>query len=337
MTMESNQQQNGKLTDRYNRSLNYLRVSITDRCNLRCIYCVPPELAPKLKPSYILSYEEILHLIRIGVGLGISKVRITGGEPLVRKGVLDFLHRLGAIEGLADRSLTTNGIFLGSNIDQIKAAGIHRINVSLDTLDPQKFQKITGKNLFNQVWAGILKAYEAGMQPIKINVVALKGINDDEFADFARLTYKYPFHIRFIEYMPIGQTTLQIKESLLAPQILARLQMLGPITPVAHQQLDGPAQRYRLKGARGEIGFIRPMSDHFCDRCNRLRLTASGQLRACLLSDYSEDLKSPLRLGATDEELSEIFLRVVRHKPLAHRLRAGNGICGGSQMVSIGG
>jgi cyclic pyranopterin phosphate synthase len=335
--MERKQQQNGKLTDRFKRSLNYLRVSITDRCNLRCIYCVPPKLAPKIKPSYILSYEEILRLIRIGAGLGITKVRITGGEPLVRKGVLDFLGQLGRIEGLVDRSLTTNGVFLRSHIDPLIAAGVKRINVSLDTLKPSKFKEITGRDLFNQVWAGILEAHQAGMQPIKINVVALKGINDNELADFARLTYEYPFHIRFIEYMPIGQSSYQNKGELLAPEILARLQRLGPITPIAHQQFDGPAKRYRLEGAVGEIGFIRPLSDHFCARCNRLRLTASGQLRACLLSDYSEDLKSPLRRGATDEALADIFLKVVRHKPMAHQLATGTDGCRSSQMVSIGG
>jgi cyclic pyranopterin phosphate synthase len=284
-----------------------------------------------------LSYEEILRLIRIGVALGINKVRITGGEPLVRKGVIDFLHQLNLIKGLRDRSLTTNGVFLCSNIDQIKAAGIQRINVSLDTLNPRKFEKITGKHLFDKVWAGIIDAHKAGLRPIKINVVALKGINDDELLDFARLTYTYPFHIRFIEHMPIGRAAFKTKENILAPEIMTRLQALGTLTPVTQQGIDGPAKRYRLKGAVGEIGFIRPLSDHFCARCNRLRLTASGQLRACLLSEYSEDLKSSLRGGASDDEIAGIFLSVVRHKPLAHQLNAGKNDCHGSQMVSIGG
>ncbi len=197
-----------KLIDPYNRHLNYLRISITDRCNLKCIYCVPRDLIPRLSHDDILTYEEILRLVRIGIKLGISKIRVTGGEPLVRKGVYGFLSDLSGIDGLADLSLTTNGVSLKANLKKIKAAGIKRINISLDTLNRAKFERITGFNLFDQVWQGIEMALEMGFHPIKLNIVALNGINDDELTDMARLSFEYPLHIRFIEYMPIGESQI---------------------------------------------------------------------------------------------------------------------------------
>lgn len=328
---------NHKLVDPYNRLLNYLRVSITDHCNLRCLYCVPREEIPWLSHDEILRYEEILRLIRIGAGMGIAKVRITGGEPLVRKGVYDFLIDLNHISGLSDISLTTNGVLLADNIARIRAAGIRRINVSLDTLKRERFKEITGHDQFAQVWRGILTAHEMGLGPIKLNVVALKGINDDELIDFARLSFLYPFHIRFIEHMPIGASGTKIGQHLLAPEIKARLGSLGTLRPIEKGTYDGPAERYQFNGAMGEVGFIRPLSRHFCARCNRLRLTASGQLRTCLLSDQQVDLKGPLRSGASDSELAEIILNAVRHKPSEHHLADG---CNGgvsSQMSGIGG
>ncbi|MEW6673882.1 MAG: GTP 3',8-cyclase MoaA [Thermodesulfobacteriota bacterium] len=328
---------NQKLIDQYNRVLNYLRVSITDHCNLRCMYCVPREEIPWLTHDQILTYEEILRLIKIGAGMGIAKVRITGGEPLVRKGVYDFLSDLNRINGISDVSLTTNGVLLADNIDRIRAAGIRRINVSLDTLNRRKYKEITGHDQYEQVWRGILSAHAAGLGPIKINVVALKGINDDELIDFARLSMVYPFHIRFIEHMPIGASGAKIGHHLLAPEIKARLETLGRLIPVEKGLYDGPAERYKYRDAPGEIGFIRPLSRHFCAHCNRLRLTASGQLRTCLLSDNQVDLKGPLRRGCSDSELVEILLNAVRHKPSEHHL---SGNCTGnvnSQMSSIGG
>jgi len=329
---------NQKLIDRYNRVLNYLRVSITDHCNLRCIYCVPREDIPWLTHEQILRYEEILRLIRIGVGMGIAKVRITGGEPLVRKGVYEFLADLKKIKGLSDVSLTTNGVLLAENIAQIRDAGIRRINISLDTLSRKKYKEITGHDHYEKVWRGILCAHEMGLGPIKINVVALQGINENELIDFARLSFLYPFHIRFIEQMPIGTTGTKIGQHLLAPEIKARLGALGQLIPIEEKGIyDGPAERFKYEDAAGEIGFIRPLSRHFCAHCNRLRLTADGQLRACLLSDKQVDLKGPLRAGASDSELAEIFLNAVRHKPSEHQL-SGNGDDNiHSRMSAIGG
>ena len=326
-----------KLIDPYNRHLNYLRISITDRCNLKCIYCVPRDLVPRLSHDEIMTYEEILRLVRIGLRLGISKIRVTGGEPLVRKGVYDFLTDLSGLDGLADLSLTTNGVSLKANLNKIKGAGIKRINISLDSLNPKKFAQITGYDKFEQVWAGIEKARSIGFRPIKINVVAMRGINDDEILDFGRLSLEHPFHIRFIEYMPIGDSQMGNGPLLLAPEIKKRISALGNLIPVPNTMNDGPAQRYHFKGAAGEIGFIHALSHHFCDRCNRLRLTARGQLRPCLLSDHHEDVKGIMRTGGTDEQLAEVFFKAVRHKPSDHNLAIQNPsrVCG--QMSSIGG
>ena len=326
-----------KLIDPYNRHLNYLRISITDRCNLKCIYCVPRDLIPRLSHDEILTYEEILRLVRIGIRLGISKIRVTGGEPLVRKGVYGFLTDLSGLDGLADLSLTTNGVSLKTNLNKIKAAGINRINISLDTLNRTKFENITGFDLFDQVWQGIEMALGMGFHPIKLNIVALKGINDDELTDMARLSFDYPLHIRFIEYMPMGESQIGNGPLLLAPEIKRRISVLGRLIPVQNTKNDGPAQRYHFEGAAGEIGFIHALSHHFCDRCNRLRLTARGQLRPCLLSDHHEDVRGIMRTGGTDEQLAEVFFKAVRHKPSDHNLAIQNPsrVCG--QMSSIGG
>ena len=325
------------MIDKYNRRLNYLRISITDRCNLRCIYCQPQGVARKLPHEEVLSYEEILRIARIGVGLGISKIRVTGGEPLVRKGVYDFLSELSDIDGLLDVSLTTNGVFLKENIDKIQSAGIGRINISIDTLDREKYKKITGLDKFDEVWEGIRLAEKSGFNPIKLNAVALRGVNDDELLEIAGLTFAHPYHIRFIEHMPIGFDSLGAAPPLLTPEIKDRISILGRLDPVGNAINDGPAERYRLKGAKGEIGFISALSKHFCYTCNRLRLTASGQLRACLLSDRQFDLKGPLRMGNTDRELAEIFLDAVHHKPSRHHLVKDDPVSVSSRMVGIGG
>ena len=327
---------NSKLIDTYNRNLNYLRISITDRCNLRCIYCMPSTRIAKISHSEILRYEEILHIIRIAVDLGIFKIRITGGEPLFRKGVYDFLNRVTQIDGLTDVSLTTNGVLLKDNIHRIKAAGIKRLNISLDTLNKKKFQEITGYDFFDQVWEGLELAQQLGFDPIKINVVPLKGINDDEVVDIAQLSFKYPFHIRYIEHMPLGNPALTDRH-LLAPEIKKRLQKLGKLIPVNKGMLDGPAERFKFESAQGEIGFIQPITRHFCESCNRLRLTASGQLRPCLLSNHQEDLKTLLRRGGSDKELAEVFIRAVRHKPSAHHLATDRSPHISGQMCAIGG
>lgn len=325
------------LIDNHNRHLNYLRISITDRCNLRCRYCVPHKFMAKLSHTDILTYEEILRVVRVAVRLGISKVRVTGGEPLVRKGVYHFLRKLTTTEGLKDVSLTTNGVLLADNLEKIQAAGIKRINISLDTLSPAKYRDITGFDEFDRVWQGIEKAYKMGFHPIKLNVVALKGINDNELVELAKLSFAYPFHVRFIEYMPIGQSDFNTGSLLLAPEIKSRIAAIGKLIPVKKAEHDGPAQRYKFEDARGEVGFIAALSQHFCNKCNRLRLTASGQLRPCLLSDHQENLKACLRQGCSDQELADIFFTAVKHKPSDHNLAARSPVRIAGQMRAIGG
>ena len=328
---------NSELIDTYNRHLNYLRISITDRCNLRCLYCVPDGIFPMLPHEEILTYEEILRIVKTVTQMGISKVRITGGEPLVRKGVYDFLNQLSKIEGLLDISLTTNGVLLEKNIEQIKAAGIHRINISLDTLQSKRYKQITRMNMFERVWDGIMAAHAAGFSPIKLNVVVMKGINDDEIADLARLTFRYPFYVRFIEYMPIGPESISSGRVLSGEGILNRLSVLGELFPIEKKKTDGPARRYRYEGAPGEIGLIFAMSNPFCSNCNRLRLTASGQIRPCLLSDDQIDVKGPLRNGCTDEDLAGFFIEATRTKKRRHHLADKNAHRLSGRMSAIGG
>lgn len=327
----------GQLVDPEQRHLNYLRVSVTDRCNLRCLYCVPEGRIPKLDHTDILSYEEILRLVGIGIGLGIRKVRITGGEPLVRKGVVGLLQQLTEIRELDDVSLTTNGVLLASNAQRIFDAGIRRINISLDSLQREKYTRITGYDQFDQVWAGIERARAIGFNPIKINVVAMRGINDDEILAFGRLSLDYPFHIRFIEYMPIGNSRTRMQDQILTPEIQARVAAIGPLIAVNSGQNDGPARRFRLANAQGEVGFISALSHHFCNRCNRLRLTADGKLRACLLSDHHEPLKGLLRSGGSDDQLADLFRAAVARKAATHRLCHDGAAAVKDPMQGIGG
>jgi cyclic pyranopterin phosphate synthase len=325
------------LSDKYNRNINYLRISITDRCNLKCIYCRPGGKILKLAHDDILRYEEILRVIRICSDLGLQKIRITGGEPLVRKGIGDFLNSVSRTPGIRDVSLTTNGILLSDNLQKIKDCGIRRLNISLDSLDRHKYFTITGFDGFDRVWNSILKALDLDFHPIKINVVALRGINEDEILRFAELTFSYPFHVRFIEQMPIGNPILPSRNPILSDEIKTRLTSLGKLEPVAGERYDGPARRYQFRGAKGEIGIISPISHHFCETCNRLRLTADGRLRPCLLSDHHEDLKTPLRSGCSDQDLVDLILMAIRNKPSRHQLSSGHLSEVITQMSSIGG
>ena len=320
------------------RVINYLRLSITDRCNLRCMYCMPDEGIDFRPHREILSYEEILRFIRVSVESGIRKVRLTGGEPLVRKGFIGFLQELGELRGLDEITITTNGILLKDLAAEIRACGISRINISLDSLNPERFHTITGRADFNRVWEGIQEAERLGFEPIKINVVAIKGVNDDEILDFARLSLEKPYHIRFIEFMPVGKNNGWSSEKFLpAEEIKRRIQTLGHLRPVANNRLDGPAQRYILDGGKGEIGLIGALSNHFCEYCNRLRLTAEGHLRSCLFSDHEIDIKTPLRQGKDDALLLSLIRDAIEMKPDNHGLmKPGRRKCV-RQMSSIGG
>lgn len=325
MTEQAEHPEKGLLIDRYNRRLDYLRVSITDKCNFRCMYCMTHEPFQKLSHEDILRYEEILRIVRVGIDHGIRKVRITGGEPLIRRGLIDFLTELSSYQGIKDLALTTNGLLLENMAEDLKKAGLKRLNVSLDSLKPVRFKAITGVDGHSKVWRSILLARDLGFSPIKINVVAMRGVNDDEIPDFAALTFDNPFHIRFIEYMPVGRPARASGgHPLLTPEIRERVAAVAPLVPVESKNGDGPARRFRFEGAQGEVGFISPVSEHFCSTCNRIRLTAAGQLRPCLLSDRSIDIAGILRKDGSDDQLFEQFLLAADMKHERHRIGAGD-------------
>lgn len=311
------------MLDKYKREINYLRVSITDRCNLRCVYCMPKEGLSLIGHEDILRYEEMLRIVRISQKLGIVKVRVTGGEPLVRRGVTDFLAELGKM-GLEDISLTTNGILLESFAEPIRRAGVGRVNVSLDSLNPERYARITRGGDLSAVLRGLERAERVGFSPIKINVVTVKDFNDDETLPFARLTLEKPYEIRFIELMPIGGEKGSDDRYVSNDELMERIGRVGPLHPVGSgttgSKSGGPARRFRLDGARGVIGFISPISHNFCHSCNRLRLTADGGLRACLMVDGEIDLKAPVRRGCSDEELEQLIHRAVMSKPRGERI-----------------
>ena len=324
-------------TDSFHRKIDYLRLSITDRCNLRCVYCMPEDGVLKMAHSEMLSYEEIVRLARITIAMGISKVRITGGEPLVRKDALSLCESISRLPGLGSLTLTTNGVLLADFAEGLFRAGIRRVNISFDTLKPERFLRIARKDLFDRVWAGIMAAERVGFSPVKLNTVIMAGVNDDEIEDLARLTFRYPFHVRFIEFMPFQEHHY---ESLFIPasEILDRLRRISPLEEVSVVESNGPALHYAFKGALGKIGIISPVSDHFCPSCNRLRLTADGKLRTCLFSVDETDLRELLRGGASDEEVAAAMLSAINKKPEKHHL--SNPVfrkCISRPMFSIGG
>ncbi len=327
------------LKDHSNRTIDYLRISVTDRCNLSCVYCKPRTQVKMTPHQDILRYEEMLRIVRIAVPLGISHIRVTGGEPLVRRGVLGFIAELGAVAGIEDISLTTNGVLLAGMSQGLRDAGITRLNISLDSLDPRRFREITGSDAWGLVWQGIASAEETGFSPIKINMVPVKGVNDDEIADFARLTLDRRLHVRFIEFMPIGANDRWHKDACVtSDQVRAIIEReIGPLQPFLTKGSAGPSDNYQLPGARGVIGFISPISKHFCASCRRLRLTADGRIRPCLLSDTEIDIKSPLRGGCSDEELERLLRFSLEIKPERHYVTENPAACSQRIMSRIGG
>lgn len=325
--------------DGYDRRIDYLRISVTDRCNLRCRYCMPAEGVWKLGHEEVLRYEEIMRLAAIAVRMGISKIRITGGEPLVRKDILYLCANISRLEGLKSLSVTTNGVLLGEYAEKLFSAGIRRLNISLDTLKPERFFQITRVDCFQQVWEGILAAQRVGISPIKLNAVILRGTNDDEIEDLARLTVDHPFHVRFIELMPFRpQEEHSPSEFVSSDEILERLSGIAPLQPAAGPEGNGPAVHFRLPGALGTIGIISPITHHFCAKCNRLRLTADGKLRTCLFASEETDLRQLLRNGATDASIMETIRKAILSKPERHSLeRPFSRKCISRPMFAIGG
>ncbi len=315
------------LSDSFQRPINYLRVSVTDRCNFRCVYCMPEEGVPWMPHDNILTYEEMITIIRAGAEMGINRIRITGGEPLVRAGIVDFVSMVAEVPGMEDISMTTNAIYLPKYAADLKKAGLNRVNISLDTLKPEKFKKICrsrepGGNL-ETVLAGIEAARNVGLDPVKINVVVMVGINDDEILDFARKTVDDGWHVRFIELMPYTGHNGQTPKGMTSREVKQRIDPLGKMEPYKHERGNGPARYYRLPDAKGTIGFITAISEHFCVSCNRLRLTADGQLRPCLMSETMIDLREPLRSGISSDKLKELIQQAVTAKPMGHHLVEG--------------
>ncbi len=323
------------LSDSFQRPINYLRISVTDRCNLRCIYCMPAEGVGLMARADILSYEEIHTIVQAAARLGINKLRITGGEPLVRLGLSKLIRMLSHIDAIDDISLTTNGILLSHYAAELKQAGLRRVNISLDTLKPEKFRHISRVGDIGDVLKSIEVARETGLEPVKINMVVMAGVNDDEILDFATKTINEEWHVRFIELMPFGSKETG-SQFISVSDIRRRLEPLGQLDPCAMSVGNGPAKYFRLPNARGTIGFITPVSEHFCFRCNRLRLTADGKLRLCLLSEKEIDLRQPLRSGASPAELERLIAAAVASKPLGHQLAEGQ-VPQGRPFSQIGG
>ncbi len=314
------------LIDQHGRTHDYLRISVTDRCNLRCLYCMGEDGIAQVSHRDILSYEEITAVVRAGAELGISKIRLTGGEPLVRKNLADLVDKIKAIPGIKDLALTTNGILLPQQAAALKEAGLDRVNISLDSLKPEVYRQTTRCGELEQVLAGIEAALALGLHPVKINIVLMKGINDNEVMDFIRLTLEKPLHVRFIEYMPIGDHDQKYLDHYLPLTFVEETALNAglPLSPAPLPGGAGPAESYTIKGGRGTIGLIHPISRHFCDKCNRLRLTAEGNLKACL---YWQDEYSVKPVINDHDALKELIKTVLSGKPVEHQM-AADGSCG---------
>ncbi len=304
------------LKDRFSRPINYLRLAVTDRCNLRCVYCMPPEGVTHLSHEDILSYEEILRFLRVAVRAGISKVRITGGEPLVRKDIERLVEGIASLDPALDISLTTNGTLLPAKAEELARAGLKRVNVSMDSMRPETYRRITRTGELRDALAGVEAALEAGLDPVKVNVVVLRHLSD-EVEGFVELARRLPVHVRFIEYMsPCGAVDRSHYVS--AADIRKKLETYGTLREAAPPRGAGPARYFRLSGCEGLFGFISPISSHFCPECNRLRLTADGRMKPCLFSRDEVDVRGVLRGGSTDDEVLRSILECLERKPWSH-------------------
>jgi cyclic pyranopterin phosphate synthase len=312
------------MIDPFGRSIRYVRISVTDRCNLRCRYCMPNGYLGGEQPADILSYEEIGTIAEALVGLGVRKFRLTGGEPLVRRDLESLVARLAAFPEVEDLALSTNAVLLRDKARALKDAGLRRVNVSLDTLDPATFRTISVNSSLETVLDGIAAAEEVGLAPIKLNMVVMKGVNDGEIEAMARVTFERPWTIRFIEVMPMrADPGAQAGQYVSTDSIRERLAAVGELIPIERNPLAGPAAEFRYPGAAGSVGFITPLSHTFCGDCNRVRLTTAGKLRLCLFGESGCDLRGPLRAGASVDDLRGLILDAMTRKPESHHLALG--------------
>jgi cyclic pyranopterin phosphate synthase len=311
------------LLDSFGRDIHYLRISLTDKCNLRCVYCMPEEML--FRPTReLMSRDELLRLVRLFVELGVDKIRLTGGEPTVHPDLVPIVGGIRAL-GVHRISMTTNGLRLAQLAAPLKQAGLERVNVSVDTLQSDKFHRITRWGNLDQVMDGIHAAEAVGLTPLKINAVVVRGYNDDDVADLAALTLTHHWQVRYIEMMPFGEVAKFAQDGVVSQEeIIQRIEAeLGPLEVVDNGRLDGEAKLYRLRGALAPVGFISTVTNPFCASCSRVRLTADGKLRLCLLRDDEGDLLTPLRAGATDDELRERIRGLIWRKPWGHGLPDG--------------
>jgi len=312
------------LADQFRRPITYLRISVTDRCNLRCVYCMPEAGLPWIPKAEILSYEEVVRIVEAAAAIGVRSLRLTGGEPLVRRDLPKLVKRLAAIPGIEDIALSTNGLLLAEMLDELADAGLTRVNLSLDTLREDRFFSIARRPGLDRVLAGIDAVIARGLVPLKLNCVVMRGQNDDELADFAMLTREREVYVRFIEVMPVGENLeLQRDAYVSSDEILARIAEVEELLPVEGPGGNGPARYFAFPGARGAVGVISPLSHDYCEKCNRVRLTADGRLRLCLFGDNEIDLRSPVRAGATQDDLIDLFQGSMLVKPERHHLRLG--------------
>ncbi len=300
------------MLDRFGRRIEYLRISVTDRCNLRCIYCMPEKGISSIGHEEVLRYEEIIKIVKVATELGINNIRITGGEPLIRKDLVNLIKLLREFKEIKDLSLTTNGVFLEKHIDDLISAGLDRVNISIDSLNPKIYKHITRRGNLNDVIKGLKKAIDSSIRPIKINVVVMKNINDN-LEDFAKLSIKEPVHIRFIEFMPV--TGIEKIRGLTEEEMLNELNKYGKLIKAKNPLGHGPAIYYKYKNAMGTIGLICSNSHNFCDKCNRLRLTSDGKLKPCLFSNKELDVKVLIRNNASKDMLKEAFKKTIYIKP----------------------
>jgi len=308
------------LQDRFDRVIDYLRISVTDKCNMRCVYCMPEDGIAPARHTDILRYEEIIRIADIAARLGVRKIRLTGGEPLVRKNLTFLIASLRKIPGIEDLSLTTNGLLLAKMAPALADAGLDRVNISIDSLKSDRYRQITRIGDLDVVLRGVDAASKAGLRPVKINMVPVRGLNDDEVPDFARLTMNSDLHVRFIECMPTGSADFWTPEKYMTTdEIRKTIESIGPLSPVRLRR-NGPSKYFRLKGAKGVIGFISALTHHFCGDCNRLRLTADGKFRPCLFSETEIDIRSVLRGGAGDNEIERMLRLAIEVKPKGHNL-----------------
>jgi len=326
------------LVDAFRRPITYLRVSVTDRCNLRCVYCMPEAGLPWIPTADVLSYDEIVAIVRAAATVGVRSVRLTGGEPLVRRDLARLVAQLDAIPGIDDISLSTNGLLLAPMASELRAAGLRRVNVSLDTLDEERFTAIARRPGLDRVLAGIDAALAAGFGPVKINCVLIRGTNDDELEAFARLTRERALHVRFIEMMPVHDNVeLQATGWVSSGEVLERLAALGELHPVTAPLGNGPARMFAYDGAAGTIGVISPLAHDYCETCNRVRLSADGKLKLCLFGDHTIDLRTPLRDGRGDDAIVKLLRDAMHVKPERHHLVLGETSSAMRAFSEIGG